>query len=363
MKKTLLCLMQLPPPVHGVTAINSSVEASALLSSKFDVEVVPLRFSESIDDLRRITARKAVATLAVTAKLLQSLRANRPAAVYFTLTPHGGGFYRDCLFVGIIRACNVRRVFHLHGKGVASALRSRWRRALYRWVFQDAWVIHVAPSLTADIAGLVDASRVIVVPNGIADVSSAQPHHVPRAVPRVLFLSHMTAKKGPVTLVRVLHVLRQRGIDFEATFAGSGSAIFIEEFKRTVAELALGDRVRYVGPVYERDKEKLFSEHDVFAYPTEDDAFPLVLLEAMQHRLPIVANAVGGIPDMIADEDNGLLVRAGDIDAFADKLTTLLCNAERRRELGDAARRKYLAAFTLESFEQNLVGALLRCTS
>src|SRR5689334_25417172 len=81
----LLCLMQLPPPIHGVTVVNQAIANSELLASRFELEVLPLAFAASLEDLARPTVRKLGRMLETCARLAHALATRRPDAVYFTL--------------------------------------------------------------------------------------------------------------------------------------------------------------------------------------------------------------------------------------------------------------------------------------
>jgi glycosyltransferase involved in cell wall biosynthesis len=224
-------------------------------------------------------------------------------------------------------------------------------------------VIHVGRQLADETSGLADQARVLVVENGVPDRNpSGVIASSGRAVPRVLFLSNMLADKGPLVLVEALAVLERRGIALEATFAGAaGDGRTVAEFHAAVARHGLGERVRYVGPTFDAAKHDLLATHDVFALPTSRDAFPLVLLEAMQHGLAAVATSVGAIPEIVVEGETGFLVPPGDIAALAGRLEQLATRPDLRRRLGTAGRERYRERFTFEAFEQRLVAALAHC--
>lgn len=357
----LLCLMQLPPPVHGMTTISERVANSELLASRFDLETLPLAFASSFQDLERPSLRKLGRTLETAVRLARTLAARRPAAVYFTLAPTGAAFYRDCLFVAIMKVFRVPRIYHLHGKGIRSRLASRPQRHLYQWAFRDAWVIHLAERLVADIEGLVPRDRVLIVPNGIVerDVPARRSAGAPA---RLLFLSNLIESKGPLVLLQALELLQARGVRFEATFAGAvHDDRFLARFRAEVGSRDLERHVRYVGPAYDEDKHRLFDEHDVFVFPTLKDAFPLVALEAMQAGLPVVTTAEGALPDIVEDGETGLVVPPHDPVALADRLAALLADTGLQQRMGSRGKERHAQRYTLAAFEHNLSAALAAC--
>lgn len=355
----LLCLLQLPPPVHGGTIMNEHVVESAALAERFVVDVLPLRFASSIDDIGRVSLRKIGKGAAVALRLARALLASRPDAVYYTLAPAGAAFYRDCVYVGIIKTLGVPRIYHMHGSGVARRLDVWWRRALYRWVFRGAGVIHVSRRLEADTAAVADGP-VRYVANGLPDVPAPPaPPAGPRSVPRVLFLSTVVEEKGPFVLVQALRQLTAANVAFEATFAGEpGTPGRMPAFREGLARLGAGDRVRYIGPVYGAAKESLYREHDLFVLPSFREACPLVVLEAMRAGLPVIATSVGAVPEMVEDGRSGCLVAAGDAEALAARIGALLGDEATRRRMGARGRELYLERYTLERFEGELAAAL-----
>jgi glycosyltransferase involved in cell wall biosynthesis len=114
------------------------------------------------------------------------------------------------------------------------------------------------------------------------------------------------------------------------------------------AELGVADRVTLLGLVEGSQKETELVDADIFVYPTEHDAQPLVVLEAMAAGLPIVAAGVGGIPETLAD--CGVVVDPGDPEALAGALRDLIDRPALRDELGRCARARYCREYTPGAF-------------
>src|SRR5262249_3834736 len=123
------------------------------------------------------------------------------------------------------------------------------------------------------------------------------------------------------------------------------------ELEREVAELVA--RVRTVRPVVWSERElnrrelvQLLSHAAVFVCPSVYEPFGLVNLEAMACEAPVVASAVGGIPEIVEDGRTGLLVPPADPAALAAAVNALLADPARARALGQAGRRRVLDRFT-----------------
>jgi len=91
-------------------------------------------------------------------------------------------------------------------------------------------------------------------------------------------------------------------------------------------------------------------------YPNE--CFPLVILEAMQHSLPVISTFEGGIPDMVKDGINGFLIPQRNVIALAERLELLVRYPQLRKQMGRDGRMKYENNFTLGIFEHKLLSIL-----
>jgi glycosyltransferase involved in cell wall biosynthesis len=131
----------------------------------------------------------------------------------------------------------------------------------------------------------------------------------------------------------------------EARLAIGGSGPETEGLERLAAQLGLGDRVRFIGR--RRDVDAVLRGLDVAAMSSDFEGTPLFALECMANGVPLVATAVGGLPDVVMDGETGLLVAPRDPAALAGAIEALLRDPDRRARMGEAARAR-LAGFTIE---------------
>jgi glycosyltransferase involved in cell wall biosynthesis len=165
-----------------------------------------------------------------------------------------------------------------------------------------------------------DAKRVLRVP---------PPRFVVGAVGR------LSAEKGFDLLIRAAERLLRGGVDLDLWIIGSGD--HESELQRLIAELGCGDRVRLLG--YQQDTAELYQAMDVFALSSHREGLPNVVLEAMALEVPVAATRVAGVPRLIRNGINGLLVEPGSVDELSSALGTLLADSELRRRLAAAGRR------------------------
>jgi glycosyltransferase involved in cell wall biosynthesis len=254
------------------------------------------------------------------------------------------------------------RVFTVHGWAFKAY--SGTASALFRWadrLLAPATTATICVSETERAAGLAArtcrGARTVVIPNAI-DVDRAPQAALAGAPPRIVTVGRLAAPKDPLTLVRALPALGAR--PFTLAFAGGG-----REHARVEAELrahGLGDRVELLGERH--DVPALLAAADVFVLASRSEGAPLSVLEAMAAGLPVVASAVGGVPELVADGETGLLVPPGDPAALSSALARLLDDAELRRRMGAAGRARArdrfdisaLRAAHLELYARELAG-------
>jgi glycosyltransferase involved in cell wall biosynthesis len=179
--------------------------------------------------------------------------------------------------------------------------------------------------------------------------------------PYLLFLSNLIPSKGVYVLLDACKVLKERGLQFVCDFVGGET----KEIDRAAFEAAVKERdlegiVCYHGPKYGEEKEEYWRRADIFVFPTFyfNECFPLVLLEAMQWRLPLVSSDEGGIPDIVKDGVNGFVCTRQNVQSLAEALEKLITDPILRQQMGEQGYQRYQEEFTLEAFERRFVAEL-----
>ena len=179
----------------------------------------------------------------------------------------------------------------------------------------------------------------------------------------LLFLSNLIPSKGVYVLLDACRILKDKGLDFQCNFVGGETKeIDRARFEAEVQRRGLEGMVRYEGPKYGEEKEEYWRSSDVFVFPTYyfNECFPLVILEAMQHGLPVVSTTEGAVPDMVADGVNGFVCERKDVSGLVGALERLITDAALRMRMGEVGRKRYEEEFTLERFEERFAECLRR---
>jgi glycosyltransferase involved in cell wall biosynthesis len=176
--------------------------------------------------------------------------------------------------------------------------------------------------------------------------------------PRLLCVGRLIPIKGHLVLLRALAQARAHVPDLTLDVAGRGP---LEPALRSLArELGLEGAVRFLGFV--SPVQRAIEDATIVVVPSLGEGFGMVALEAMERARPVIASAVGGLPEIVADGETGLVVPPGDADALAKAIVALAGDLERAAAMGEAGRVRALSEFTpersVQRIEQLYAGAL-----
>jgi glycosyltransferase involved in cell wall biosynthesis len=206
----------------------------------------------------------------------------------------------------------------------------------------------------------VPPGKVEVISNGI-DVEhvrmAAAAHHAPQRSSRTLLgsIGSLEPRKDHAATIHALHLLREQGIPAELLLIGAGS--LRDDLQQLARRLAA--QVNFTG--YTPDPYAMLSEVDVYVQSSVEEGLGLAVLEAMAMSKPVVATKVGGLPEIVADGETGLLVEPGNPAALAAALAILLRDAELRRRMGEAGQARVASKFLASASAANYARAYDAC--
>jgi glycosyltransferase involved in cell wall biosynthesis len=202
------------------------------------------------------------------------------------------------------------------------------------------------------------ADRFRVVYHGVDLDRFQRPDQPQNACPLILSVGRLVEQKGFDRLLQACAEIARDGVDFRCEIVGDGP--LRRPLEELAAELGLGDRVHFAGKLFQEDLIRHYAAADVFALlcmPASDedrDGIPNTLIEAMAMELPVVSTTFTGVPELVTHGETGLLVETDDVAGAARSLISLLGDAERRREMGEAGRRRVAADFTIAGSARRL---------
>lgn len=360
MKSRVLFVMQLPPPVHGTSMMNKYILDSDQVNSAYEYQVLPLKFVNKVSEIGSFSFQKIYLMLGFVLRLFKTIRKFKPDIIYFTIAPFGFAFYRDALFVSVIKLFSGKLVLHLHGKGISQEAQAKWKRLIYRSVFRNTHVITLSKTLDYDIAS-VYSGKPYNLGNGIPVHESANSEiklNSGRDTVKLLYLSNLVKSKGILDLIDAIELIKNDDLNFELNLVGNSSDISIEEVKLLIAQKGLQNLVHVLGPMYGDDKWEILRKSDVFVFPTyyKNECFPLSILEAMQFGCVVVSTNNGAIEEMIGG--CGVVVAQRDTNALSQEIRSLIQNSNKRKILSKEAKNVFNSQYTLGHFEDNFLAIL-----
>lgn len=273
-----------------------------------------------------------------TATVLGALARGRVDVLHLHVAKRGS-IVRKGLLTYAAAAYRVPVVLHCHGGVFADdyrrmpavlawAVSRMFRRAARVVVLGEYW-----RTVYVDLVG-VDPDRIVVALNAV---------RLPDAVPvrpagpvRMAFLAKYGAGKGSSDLIRAVAALPTPvRAAVRLVMAGHGD---VDEARALVAELGVSDAVEVRGWIDPPERDALLAESSVFVLPSPNEGLPMSMLEAMAWGVVPVVTAVGAIPEVVVDGENGLFVRPGDVADIAAALSRLAQDPALVTRLARAAR-------------------------
>ena len=260
-------------------------------------------------------------------------------------------YYRKSLFIKAAKRAGKKIVIHQHGGDFETFYEKEQNdrgRAKIRQVLSmgDVFLV-LSPALEQFFKGILDPARVILFPNAVPVPSDIEKEYGKQ---KILFLGRLCKEKGLRELFSVLPQLHGQFPQMHVLLGG------IWEDEELLEEAAkMKEYVTDLGWLQGEAKKDYLRTSDLFVFPTYFEGQPVSVLEAMAYQCGIVATRVGGIPQMIEQEQTGLLIEPKDPEGLKSALEKLLSDPELCERLGKNARAKVQKEFSIEKSLQELI--------
>jgi colanic acid/amylovoran biosynthesis glycosyltransferase len=233
----------------------------------------------------------------------------------YSFTVHGPEEFDKPQFIGLSeKICRARFVV---------AISSYGRSQLYRWVPNTEW------------------HKVKVVHCGLEAAFHSVTPTDPPDVPRLVCVGRLCEQKGQLLLVQAMVLLAQRKVAFDLVLAGDGE--MRGEVEALVALYGLQEKVRITGWISSGQVRTEILGARAMVLPSFAEGLPVVIMEAMALRRPVLTTAIAGIPELVRHGESGWLFAAGDVDELADAMASCLATPVAQLALmGQQAHRRVL---------------------
>lgn len=362
-KAKVLFIIHMPPPVHGASMVGQYIHDSDFINDLFECHYINEGLSSEVSHVGKFEFYKLWILLKHFFCIIKEIRKFKPNLVYITPSASNPqvGNLRFALEFGILNYYHCRKLIHFHNKGNREICKKWYHRWYYKMLFKNSNVVFLSNVLSKQFDWFLKPEQILICSNGIPESGKRKEKIIGKDILHLLFLSNLIEEKGVLVLLDALKILIDKNIFVNCVVVGKETKeIDANRFAKEVDNRYLNQYVFYRGPKFGNEKERYFMEADLFVFPTMNDCFPLVLLEAMSYSLPCITTNQGGISDIIEDGVNGLIASEGDPESLALCIEQMIQDPEMMFRMGESNYTKFLANFTSNVFEHNITECILK---
>ena len=360
-------------PYIGGAEIFAQEIAQRLVRDGHRVDVITGRWDRNLPQLEVINGVSVYRINLLKFRRLGSI-AYPPPMLWRLLLLNRANHYDLIHSIGEIAACEVGTIgkklmqrphlMTLQGGYLTKGFRNRLTEIVVseflKWNLRNADVVHAISQKLAQNAGRFRAKRVVVIPNGV-DGSTFKSMDKKKLREQygfsidakiVVSVARLVPVKGLDYLIKAVSLLLQTDNKINLLIIGDGSQR--AELEELISELKLDNRVRLMGTIPHEQIAGFLNLADVFVLPSLSEGLGIAIIEAMACGIPVIGTNVDGIPDIIKDNDNGVLVPPGDAEALAGAIDKLLQDEELRGKLAVRGLEEVEQRFQWENIYQQV---------
>lgn len=259
--------------------------------------------------------------------------------------------YRKIPFIYLTKLFHRKLVIHQHGGNFKEFYYTQCGKKSRNFIKKtlnkaDVFLV-VAEYLGEIFREIIAQEKVVVFSNAIEIpkvVRKKQPGN------KLLFLGRLCKEKGIRELLEAVSELKEEGQELELYLGG----VWVEQELKELAD-KYPEFVHQLGWIGKEEKEKYLQECSVFVLPTYFEGLPMSLLEGMAYECACIASAVGGIPQVLDNQNDGILIAPKSKEALKDAIREVLNDDELQKRLGKAARKKVLEEYDIDKSVEWLV--------
>jgi len=338
---TVFMVGAFPPPVHGVAVVNEAVRVQL---ERIGIPLVGINMAAPSLD-RSLTARLARLPNALRGMLRFATRAHRGETLYMSVSGGFGQLY-DVLYLLVARLRGMRIFLHHHSYAYLNQQKAlTW--LLVSVAGSDATHIALSAGMAMKLQRAYEkAKRVVTVSNAalLTEVTGATflPHN---AMGTIGFLGTISAEKGVYDFLDVAEKLEAMSIPVQAILAGPFQDLETE--RKVLERLTRLRSIEYVGPKYGQGKVAFFREIDVLLFPSQNEAEPVTVHEAMMNGVPVIAYGRGAIGEIVIPPCGLVICPTKDfVNQAVAQLKIWREFPQSLEEASNAARERFLAIYT-----------------
>lgn len=244
-------------------------------------------------------------------------------------TASGISFVRESIFLYLASMLGAKTILHMHSGSLVQFYEKHPK--LVAATLNKADIVITIADVWKEYLNSKGHNNVITVGNPIplpSPLTSSQ-----NRLLNVLFLGLISENKGIWDILDVFKTHKDEWRNkIKLTIGGNGE---VERLTKFIKDYELNQLVEYVGWIDGEKKCKIFSSSDIYLQPSYREALGIAILEAMSYKIPVIATETGGIPEIVHDRVNGLLIQPGDKNGLYEAINQLASSESMRKRFGE----------------------------
>lgn len=266
-----------------------------------------------------------------------------------------GSTFRKALYVRRIKKSKKKVIIHIHGASYLEffkSLNKRKEKYVMDMIKSSDMVIALSDKWKIEFEKIFNIKNIKVLNNGI-DVDSFRSSvcDIDANKSNFIFMGRIGERKGIYDLVKAIENLKWKYKGIKCYIAGDGE---VEKLKHIVNMKSLEDNIEIVGWIDFNKKRELLSKVSTIILPSYNEGLPMALLEGMAAGKAVISTDVGGIPELVVHNENGFIIKPGDIDALEEAISILINRSKIIKEFSNNNIKKINQSFNRKKMHEKL---------
>lgn len=260
-----------------------------------------------------------------------------------------GSTFRKMLYAKLIKKCNRKLILHIHGGQYLEFydnLSQNNKNKVKDFLMSANYVIALSEKWKKNFESKFQLKNCIVLQNGIDIKKYERARHYPKTLnKKFLFLGRVIEDKGIFDLIKALSISVKKYSDICIYIGGEGETSKVSEL---ILKYKLENNLKLIGWLDETKKIDVLTNVDTFILPSHYEALPMSILEAMACGKAIISTRVGAIPEVVINNENGIIIEPGDIQGLANAMKKVLIDIEFVKKCFENNIKKIEKSFSME---------------
>jgi glycosyltransferase involved in cell wall biosynthesis len=233
-------------------------------------------------------------------------------------------------------------ITHFHAFSSEDSYGGKYKQ-IYKDIFRRSDTVIVLSKFWADeVKSVCNEAKTKIVYNPILNNVVGEYEKKENSV---LFAGTLNKRKGYDVLIKGFSRISKEYDNWHLIFAGNGE---IEKAEEIAEKYSVKDKIRFLGWIEGKEKEKIFKTSSVFCLPSYAEGFPMAVLDAISYKLPVITTPVGGITDIFTDNVDLMLFSPGNDHDLSEKLRRIIADEEYRKIISENGYKKVIKLFSPE---------------